>query len=263
MPSLSLLIRDQDRSLWAIIAAVLIGHILFLSTMAIQFESSQFKPTPPRRVVARTITLQPKETKPATAAKPSTQEPKKALPSEEKKEIAPVIKKVEAPVVKKTTAKSTAKAEPKPTPSPAKQDEKLTAKRESISKIQESLSKIHTTSLKEAPKIDLPSELVALAVDDLPEGDDAAAVSAELHYRDELGRRLRRFLKLPEHGEVVIKLTLDRSGNFVRMSIVSAVSQANKKYVEQKVPDLSFPQFGVYFGGENQHTFTVALRSES
>ena len=131
-----------------------------------------------------------------------------------------------------------------------------------MSKLQESLSKINIKSMQDVQAVEIPSNLTALMTESLPDADSQMSLAAEVHYRDELARRLRMYLTLPERGEVVVELTLDRSGKVVKLALVSAANQANRKYVEQNVPLLVFPGFGTYFGGELQHSFTIALRSE-
>ena len=232
---MSLLKRQDDRVLGAIVLAVILSHIFFMLWLAMQ-ASYTTPQMPARRVIVKTINLQPKQSQ-------AQQKPTAPAPTQS-------AAKKEAPkVVKKEVAKP--KKEEKPVPS-----------KESISKIQENLSKINTKKLQDIPVVDIPANLMALEVENLADLDDASASSAETHYRDELARRLRIYLTLPERGEVVVKLTVGRSGNVLKLTIVSAANQANRKYVEKMVPGLAFSPFGTYFGGETQHTFTIALRSE-
>lgn len=240
----------EERALWLIAAAVVAAHALFFLLMTLQLNPTQPQMATPRRVVVKTISLQPKEAPTLQSPAATPQVPAKAAAEPKAK-----------PQAKKDVAKA-AKKEAAPAAAKAKKEEKTAVSKESISKIQANLSKINTKSLQDIPAVDVPSSLVALAVDTLPDPADTGLATAEAHYRDELARRLRTYLTMPERGEVVIRLTLDRSGSVVKMTIVSAANQANKKYAEQKVPGLTFPGFGVYFGGESQHTFTIALRSE-
>ena len=84
----------------------------------------------------------------------------------------------------------------------------------------------------------------------------------EIGYRDELAGRLKLLLRLPEFGEVKIKLTLSRAGKVAKVSIVSAESAANRTYIEKTIPTLSFPSFGNNFGTLPEYTFLISLSND-
>lgn len=86
--------------------------------------------------------------------------------------------------------------------------------------------------------------------------------SGELSYRDELAGRLQILLKLPEMGKIQLKLTLGRTGKFIKVVITQSESILNKQYIEKSLPSLSLPGFGNEFGGEAEHTFSITLTSE-
>lgn len=238
----SLMNTGKDRPLRVIVLGVLAAHVLLLLALTLQ---PAHRPTNAnaRRVVVKTITLQPSpSSKPAksSSAPPSTKTPPKPPQAAETRSVK----------------KEAAKAPPK-----AKKDEKAFASREAINKIQDHLNKISTKPLASVPAVDI-QEPARLEVDKLPDNNEVYADGAEAHYRDELARRLKMFLVLPERGEVIVKLTLNRVGAVIKMSVVSTASAANKKYIEQSVPSLQFSGFGTFFGGEQQHTFTIALRGD-
>lgn len=258
---LSLLKTHDERLLASIILAVLLLHVLFMGWLAFQTSHTPQINTS-RRVVVKTIALQPKK----EHARPSSPTPIPAeTPAAVVAEVAPQVstaKQVSKPTPKpKPVVKAAKKEPPKPAPKP-KSEERARPSQETISKIQENLSKISTTKLQKPSAVEIPTNLTALAIDNLPDIAETGS-SAEMHYRDDLARHLRVYLILPERGEVVIKLSLGRAGNVIKLTVVSAASKANKAYVEKTVPGLSFAPFGIYFGGENQHTFTIALRSEA
>lgn len=234
--------KEENRVFCLITCAVLTAHGIFLFFLSLQPTHAPTKVFN-RSVVVKTIALQP--VKMAEEAKTNSAK--------------------EAPV--KTKAPATAsKANPikkDPPKAAAKQaaEKKAALPEENIRKIQENLSKINTKSLEKMPVAELPNALAALQVDSVQESGEGSL--GETHYRDELSRRLRMFLKLPEAGEVIIKLTLNRAGAVVRIGVEKAGGEANRKYVEKALPGLLFPPFGTYFGGQDMHTFTIALRSES
>lgn len=76
-----------------------------------------------------------------------------------------------------------------------------------------------------------------------------------------LGEKLKIELKLPENGDVSLKLTLNNRGDVASLEILSTTSEKNRRYVEVSLKALKFPPFGVNFPGEKQHTFTIKLAS--
>lgn len=92
------------------------------------------------------------------------------------------------------------------------------------------------------------------------EGGDKA--SGTPGYRDELVSRLQMMLKLPERGEVRIKLTLSKTGKFVKLEILSPSGGLNRKYVENSLPSIQFPAFGRELGNAIESSFNITLSSE-
>jgi colicin import membrane protein len=101
-----------------------------------------------------------------------------------------------------------------------------------------------------------------LEIEALPDLSGPALTSGEKHYRDELASRLKLLLKLPEHGAVQLKLTLNRAGKALKVQIVKSVSQANKNYIEKTLPTLVFPAFGSHFENLSEYTFSIQLSNE-
>lgn len=81
-------------------------------------------------------------------------------------------------------------------------------------------------------------------------------------YRDELVSRLQMMLRLPERGDVRIKLTRSKNGKFVKGEIIDANSAVNRKYVEKSLPTIQFPPFGRELGSAAESTFNITLSSE-
>ena len=74
--------------------------------------------------------------------------------------------------------------------------------------------------------------------------------------------KLRRLLRLPEFGDVKLKLTLERSGKIANVSVLSAQSSLNRTYIESTLPTLKFSDFGKNFSGQSQYTFVINLTNE-
>lgn len=224
------------------------------------------------------VQKKPEPKKEIPPEKPKPPEPKKAPPKEPPKKVekkpAPPKKKEEPPKpkpkveVKKPTEVDKAVLEQK-----KKQEEEAAAKKklqsELLSKAQERIAKISTsrdkTTADRGKSVDLssvPKGIVSLHVEDLNTPSGVSMSAHEISYRDEIAGRMKLMLRLPEVGDVKIKLTLDKSGNVVKVVIVNSESAANKTYVEKNVSTMSFPPFGSNFGNENQHTFSITLSNE-
>jgi colicin import membrane protein len=227
-----------------------------------------------------------KEGKPAPAKpkpKPVAQKtPEKKKPP--KQEIAKAPPKKETPPPKKTPPKPSAeeiarkeaeKAEraKKAAEEVAAREAEAKARAEKIAKqnalldkAKQSIAKVKTGyEGKEVAAVDLSGlkTIEALHIDALPTTGSVSDFSQrEVGYIDELVSRLKLSLRLPEYGDVKIKLTLERSGKVAKLEIVKQSSEANKKYVEKKVPALTFPPFGNNFGAEGTYTFLITLSNE-
>ncbi len=231
------------------------------------------KPKPKKEAKKAPIKKEPvkpkKQTPKKEVKKPEPKKTEKTLP---KKEVKKETAKKEA---KKETPKKPAKKEEAPqkpaAPKPDPQAEAVKAKqRELLAKAQESIAKIDRprgmiASAGTASALSLasvPGKISALQIEALPSDQGSTLTPHERSYRDELAGRLKLLLKLPEHGEVKIKLTLERSGKVTKIAVVSSQSAANRSYIEKKVPTLTFPSFGDNFVGQSNYTFLVSLSNE-
>jgi colicin import membrane protein len=185
-----------------------------------------------QETVSQTVVEKPK-------AKPKKPSPKKVAPKVEPKEKAASRKE-------KSQAKKT------------KQQKLLAQAAESIGKIRPSGVKIDPNQKGKTPELLVPQlKLAPVAIDEI-----AGWSVGEVSYRDELAERLKLQLVLPEYGSVKLKLTLQRSGEVIRIAILSADSRRNRDYVEKRVPSLQFPPFGNQFSQEPEHTFTITLNND-
>lgn len=110
----------------------------------------------------------------------------------------------------------------------------------------------------------LPTAITSLQIDALSSSEKGASSlnSTEVSYSNELAGHLKRLLRLPEIGDIKIKLTLDRSGKVYKMEVVSSESAANRRYIEKTLPGLSFPAFGTNFESMANYTFAITLSNE-
>lgn len=179
-------------------------------------------------------------------------EPSKKVEPVKKIEPTKTIKSVNKVENKKSVDKTAQETQAKN----AKQKEFLAIAKQNLAKI----DKIEVSKVNSKKAI-LPEQIGTLSVDAVVLTENSGSLNVrELGYRDELGARLKKLLKLPEHGEVKIKLTLDKMGKFIRVDIVNAESDKNKKYIENTIKTLTFPSFQGAFQNLPEYTFSITLK---
>ncbi len=231
----------------------------------------QLEPTPKpiNKKVQKTPADKKPQSKPIQKSTQKTSKP--AAPV--KKEVS---KKTKNPPVKQSQPKKTTSEKGSPKKVDLKKN-KVNAqeaaaqvkRRELIASAQKSIAKIgqsHDT-LAEGSAVSfasttLPGRIDNLQVETFREEAAEPLTSQEITYYDELASRLKLLLRLPEFGEVKIRLTLTRAGRFVKVSIVRAESNANRKYIEKTLPTVKYPSFGNNFSQMNEYTFVIALSNE-
>lgn len=144
----------------------------------------------------------------------------------------------------------------------AKQQQLLAKAQESLAKIKQPSISSSKASSEKKDSLKLPEAIKNLHVDTLFINNLSHFNDQERGYHEELANRLRLFLKLPEQGEVKVKLTLERSGQVKRVVIESSQSLLNRQYVEKQLVLMNFPQFGNNFEGSVDYTFAISLRNE-
>lgn len=232
MITLSMIKRD----IWITTLCVLALHIvLFIYICTATSQRLSLKPS--KRVQVQTIKLSP----PKVEVAKKTEAPKET-PKVVKKE-----KKVEKPKEKKKT--EVAKQPPKSKPAKKeKNQEQLNAALASLSQLDHS-SPTPTATKLQRPTLDLKSEI-------------PKKTTVENAYQNELVMRLRQQLRLPEFGNVVVQLKLDRQGKVLAVEVIEAGSEINKEYILKKIPALNFPGFGANYAKEESQTFRLVLGNE-
>lgn len=229
---------------------------------------------PPKPSVKKEVKAAPKKNPPKptvekpkkTTPKPS---PKKDKPKEVKKPPKPVAKpeatkakpKTPSKQVVKEAAPSKPKVDPQAEAAKVKRRELLASAQKNIAKIEHTRDKLGGGEIASLAATVLPGRIESLQVETFPEST-SALTSQEMSYYDELASRLKLQLRLPEYGEVRIKLTLNRSGQFVKVSVTSTESATNRKHVEKTIPTLKFPSFGNNFKDIPEYTFVISLSNE-
>jgi len=195
---------------------------------------------PTKRLRVQTVQLTP--TVAQTATPIEEVEPPKPTPPKKKK----------APPPKKTTKKQP------PPKKPSKPDNsKLLA--EALSHLDRSTSKQKTPSKEKPSQVHAIS---SLNTDSSLIDKTKEKPSAESSYIADLIRRLQVGIKLPEHGEASVAITINRSGKPVKVVVTESTSASIKQTLSQKLPNLTFSPFGGCFSNEQEHIFLLRLSND-
>lgn len=178
-----------------------------------------------------------------------------------KQAAAAVPKKPETPVPK-TKAKPAKTAEAKPTkpqekPAATKKDKPATPAAATKAKKNRLASDKIAQAKANLKKIEHQTESAASPASTMLSSTEMADEAPS--YQEILAERLQALLTLPDYGEVGISLTLDRLGKVIKLTILKAASEDNRKYVEKRLPGLTLPPFGKAMGAEERHTFQLVL----
>lgn len=97
------------------------------------------------------------------------------------------------------------------------------------------------------------------------EGDEAyegyATASPEACYIGDLIRRLQLNVRLPEPGEIRVKLSLKKNGTVSSIQVLTGKTSI-KQAIEKKLRAVHFSPFGTSFSGEPEHTFNLRLSND-
>lgn len=222
-------------------AAIAVVSVHFILILWMVFYQDPVVPYKPReRLTVQTVTL---STKAEPIAMTLPEIPKPATVDKPKLNPTPTIKKTE-PTRKVEPERKKEPPPQKTQPAPKQQTVSVDPrKKELLAKAQESIAKIQQNRATF-------------------KADVSGAENSPPGYRDELVARLQMMLRLPERGDVRIKLILAKNGKFVKMEILSSQSTVNKKYVEKSLPSIQFPPFGKEFGNASESSFNITLSSE-
>ncbi|MFQ5729753.1 MAG: hypothetical protein ACE5GN_05270, partial [Waddliaceae bacterium] len=230
--------KHREQSLYIVATVVVLAHMAAIYWVA-AYSETPFFPKAEKRLVVNTVAV--RQPKPAES-KPEAKPP----PSKREEKPAPVVSKKPVPQKKVLEVKKTTVV--KKDPLEEKKRQLIANAQESIAKIRDNLDKSNASVKKTS------SELKDLRMIESLRIDSPDIVCAEdKGYYGVLACRLRERLRLPEFGEVRIRLTLSRSGGVMKVETLSAESEYNRQYIEKMLPSLQFPSFGKNFGSEDQH----------
>lgn len=219
-------------------------HLVWVANLMFSFKkkSPSFK-----KFVVQTEKLKPSSipkgdvvshSAPASKAKPKKQPPKK--------EAAP------AAVARKKPSPPIAKPKGLITQAPDKVSSKVKkAQKDSLKKEEKQIEKDPPPIEKE---LEVPTTIGILNLEKSNQEEQEGGTE------DILVSYLRSALHLPEYGEVKIQLTILSDGSFVKMVVLKSESVKNEKYLEIKLPLLTFPFVRGTFLGER--TFIMTFCNE-
>lgn len=210
---------------------------------------------------------------------PKVIQPSKPLaPKPVKKPLPPLKKeaKLKTPPVKKSEPVKKVQHPPKAPPVNKALEKALKEEKEAqekklklISEAQERIAKIGKNRDKSLPQDTaasqvsaIPHAVTSLTIDELEPANGLKLSDKEQSYRDEIAGRLKLLLRLPQYGAVKVKMTLDKLGKVVNVTVLHAENQENKKHIEKTLPTLTFPSPGHQFGTSDTYTLTITLRNE-
>jgi colicin import membrane protein len=201
----------------------------------------------------------------------TTPKPKKSTPTVVKKKSTSTKKVTKTQPKAKTVAKKSVpqpkkEAKPKVNAATVKETARKAKQKELIASAQKSMAKIgKTNTLKNASttlSTAIPDKIGNLQIETFSGDSGEVLTTQELTYYDQLASRLKLGLKLPEFGAVKIKLTLERTGKYVKALVINAENSINRKYIEKTLPSIKFPPFGSNFQGQTEYTFVIAFNNE-
>lgn len=221
--------------------------------------------TPKKKEEKQPLPAKPVEKKappPLKPAKPKTLTPKASQVPVKKPALESKSTEAKPSAAERQAIEQKKKIEAEQKANQARQQQLLASAQERIAKIAQSRDKGSPAKRTETALTVVPIAITGLEIEALSGSAAPLQSERELSYNDELAGRLKLQLRLPEYGDVKIKLTLERAGSVAKVEIISAESSLNRKYIEKTLPTLTFPPFGANFNGASQYTFAITLSNE-
>ena len=240
-------------------------------------------------MVVKTFHAQPTMKTPARpAAKPATNlastKPKPEKPKALPAPLPTAAKPKATPATpKKEIAKTKTTPKPKPTPTiskqtsplPKKSPEKVVAdkpekknieiSKELIDELEERIAKIETKrdKIPARKEISIPKSIDSLFTKEPIHFEEESFSFDEVNsYGEFLTAYLQEILHLPDFGEVKVQITVAQDGSVMRYAVVKAESDKNKKYLEENLTSLRFPEFKGKGITKSEETFVLTFCNE-
>ncbi len=256
---------------WKIFAGVAVLHLAAFVWIVIDRAPPKAPSIQRKQLLVKTISLQPPKIlavapeppHPAAVFEPPGPTTQPTAPAFQNKPLVPKPKSVPTPKPAPPKPAPPKPTPPKPTP-PVPKVEPIKPvlpppppiispqKQEMLAKARASLSQV----TKAAPMPTTVNSSAPLLAMDLPASSGETTTAT---YQSLVIQQLQGTLKLPEHGEVAISVTIDKNGKVIQFSILTALSTKNRNYVEAEIPKMNFPRFGTWLPGKEKETFEFTL----
>lgn len=210
---------DPKSKLKKIVKSVLIGHLLLLLFLMINFKPSRKKVLYAKKVLRENVRI------------------------------------IEKPKPKKVVAKAK-KTAPKKTPQkiPAKAIAKTTSKKSlpKLKKLPEAPAEIP------APLI-LPKAIAKLDVEEVEDGDVEEEAVPRGRYFENLRALILQEIMLKLGSHVAIELTLNKRGEVIHVKHRHSSDTLSRDYVIEKIKEIEFPNFFGEIARESEYTYVLTL----
>lgn len=203
-------------------------------------------------------------------------------PAVEKKTPAPTPAKPKpaAPILKKPAPTPKPATKPKPTPSstkpvppkqpPVKQEPKnsssnIQVPKELLEELEERIAKIETKrdKIRSTADIAIPKSIdSSFSKETIEHSQESDAIDELNNYSEFLVAYLQQQLHLPDFGEVKVEISVRQDGAIEKYVVLKTESEKNRKYLEERLPVLRFPEFKGKGLSKSRQTFVLTFCNE-
>lgn len=263
--------KDPIKTLITLVVAFL--HTAFIAAMIMS--PSLLSPKKETKLVVKTFTAAPPskviEKKQPPALKKTLAPPVKVAPAAPTKieKPMPKPKPTEAkPVPQKSAAPTKAKVETK-APSP-KSKEKLVEEKEEkvapfipddlLTELQNKIAKLdQTPSSSKSPQAKIAEKAPAIPAQITFSDVTEQFFDTDSSYTEILISFLHQNLHLPDFGEVKMQITIGTDGLVKKCIVLSAESEKNKKYLQERLTQLRFPSLSNTKKEDKEQSLTLTF----
>jgi len=217
------------------------------------------QPSPPKAVAA-------------APSKPAAPKNTVALTPVQPKPAVPIVKKA-APTPKPATKPKTTPSSIKPAPAkqpPIRQEPKssstnLHVPKELLEELEERIAKIETKrdKIRATADIAIPKSIdSSFSKETIEYSQENDAIDELNNYSEFLVAYLQQHLHLPDFGEVKVEISLRQDGNIEKYVVLKTESEKNRKYLEERLPALRFPEFKGKGLSKSRQTFVLTFCNE-
>lgn len=260
-----------------------LAHFTFI--LMICFYPLMHKKKAQQKLVVKTFQAAPKSSlqekkKQASAPKDIAGVPPKPAAEKKKPILAPAKPETAALAAKKPVPSPKPVAKPKPSasstkPAPAKQtpskqqpksaSTSLQVPKELLEELEERIAKIETKRDKIQAKadIDIPKSIdSSFSKETIEYSQEDDAIDELNNYSDFLVAYLQQHLHLPDFGEVKVEIILRQDGAIEKYVVLKTESEKNRRYLEERLPSLRFPEFKEKGLSKGRQAFVLTFCNE-